>query len=370
MSLSEVQIDRTRLISNVKSLRGLISGGTALIAVVKGNAYGHGLSEVVQSLDSEVDGFQVDDIEELRALRIYSHKRVLVLGYISRAEVAEAVLLGAELSIYDIERIPLIAAAAKQHGRRAKVHLKIDALLGRQGILPDALPMVLAALKAESHIEVVSAYAHFANIEDTTDLGHAMEQIDVLESSLNIIRDFGWPNLGRHMSATSGLMTLENGNDLVRLGIGVYGMYPSNALARRPWEFQLKPILRWISHLAQVKTLPARHPVGYGLTFITPREMRIGIVPQGYADGFDRGLSNCGEVLVRGVRCSVLGRVAMNMFAIDLSHVPDAVAEDEVVLLGAQGQEQITAEEIASRLGTINYEITTRIASLVPRRVV
>ena len=370
MSLSEVQIDRTRLASNVKSLRGLLSDRTILIAVVKGNAYGHGLPEVVQALDSEVDGFQVDDIEELRAVRIHSHKRVLVLGYVAKADVAEAVLLGGELSIYDVERIPLIAAAARQHGRRAKVHLKIDALLGRQGVVPEALPSILSVLRAEPDIELVSAYAHFANIEDTTDLSHAVEQMEVLEAALNVLQSQGWKDLARHISATSGLMTLEKGSDLVRLGIGVYGMYPSAALARRPWEFQLKPVLRWVSHLAQVKTLPARHPVGYGLTFITPREMRIGIVPQGYADGYDRGLSNSGEVLVQGVRCSVLGRIAMNMFAIDLTNVPNAAAEDEVILLGAQGQEQISAEEIASRLGTINYEITTRISALVPRRVV
>ena len=370
MSLSEVQIDRSRLVSNVKSLKGILASGTSLIAVVKGNAYGHGLAEVVQALDSEVDGFQVDDIEELRAVRIYSHKKVLVLGYVSKADVAEAVLLGGELAVYDVERLPLIAAAARQHGRRAKVHLKIDALLGRQGVLPDMLPAMMGALKAETDVEVVSAYAHFANIEDTTDLGHARLQTEVFESSLALLKMRGWQNIGRHLSATSGLMTLEAGNDLVRLGIGLYGMYPSSALANRPWEFQLKPVMRWVSHLAQVKMLPPNHPVGYGLTFITHKEMRIGIVPQGYADGYDRGMSNCGEVLVRGHRCPVLGRVAMNMFAIDLSDLPYVGPEDEVVLLGAQGQDQITAEEIASHLGTINYEITTRISSLVPRAIV
>jgi len=216
-------------------------------------------------------------------------------------------------------------------------------------------------------VELISAYAHFANIEDTTDLGHAFDQIETFESCWNELRAQGWPNLGRHLSATSGVMTVEQGNDLVRVGLGIYGMYPSASLGRRRDDLNLKPVMRWVTHLAQVKTLPARHPVGYGLTFITPREMLVGIVPQGYADGYDRGLSNSGEVLVQGVRCSVLGRVAMNMFAIDLTRVPEVVPEVEVVLLGKQCEDEITAEEIASRLGTINYEVTTRINSQLPR---
>lgn len=235
--------------------------------------------------------------------------------------------------------------------------------------MPKELPAIVALLKATPEIEVVSAYAHFANIEDTTDLGHAYDQLEVFEACWNVLRSEGWPTLGRHLSATSGAMTVEKGNDLVRLGLGIYGMYPSASLARRHAELDLKPVMTWVSHLAQVKSIPAHHPVGYGLTFISPREMRIGIVPQGYSDGFDRGLSNSGEVLVRGKRCSVLGRVAMNMFAVDLTMVEDAAAEDEVVLLGAQGTERITAEEIASRLGTINYEVTTRITPLLPRRL-
>jgi len=219
-------------------------------------------------------------------------------------------------------------------------------------------------------VELVSAYAHFANIEDTTDLGHAFDQVDAFDACWELLRSQGWPDVGRHLSATSGAMTIDKGNSLVRLGLGLYGMYPSASLARRHADLDLQPAMRWVSHLAQVKTLPAHHPVGYGLTFITPREMRIGIVPQGYADGYDRGLSNSGEVLVHGTRCSVLGRVAMNMFAVDLTSASDAVAEDEVVLLGTQGSERITAEEIASRLGTINYEVTTRISSQLPRRLV
>jgi len=369
LNLSEVQIDGASLVHNLRALRGLLKPGAEAIAVVKGNAYGHGLAEVVRTLESEADGFQVDDIEELRALRALSNKRALVLGYIRRDDIEEALRLGAELSIFDLQRIPAIEEAGKRLGLRPKVHLKVDALLGRLGVLPADLPKMIEALKAAPQLELVSAYMHFANIEDTTDVGHAFDQSELFEGCLKMVRDSGWPGLPLHWSATSGAMSHWRGH-MTRFGLGIYGMYPSAALARRHSELGLKPAMRWISHLAQVKTLPAHHPVGYGLTFITPREMTIGIVPQGYADGYDRGLSNSGEVLIQGARCSVLGRVAMNMFAVDLTAVPSAAPEDEVVLLGAQGTGQIIPEEIASRLGTINYEVTTRISPLLPRKLV
>lgn len=364
-----MQIDRRALIHNVRALRSLIDPGVDLFAVVKGNAYGHGLKEVVTAVESEVDGFQVDDIEELRGLRASSSKRALVLGFVASGDIAEVVRLSGELSVFDIERLSEIERAGKDAGERPKIHLKVDALLGRLGVLPGELPQLTAKVNEYHELDLVAAYAHFANIEDTTDLGHAFDQAEVFETCWKEIRNSGWPKLGRHLSATSGAMTSFKGNDLVRFGIGIYGMYPSVSLGRRNSELELRPAMRWVSHLAQVKVLPAHHPVGYGLTFITPREMRVGIVPQGYSDGFDRGLSNSGEVLVRGVRCAVVGRVAMNMFAVDLSGVA-ASSEDEVVLLGAQGDERITAEEIASRLGTINYEVTARVSALLPRIVV
>lgn len=359
--LSLIEVDADALRHNLRSLRTLIPAGARVAAVVKGNAYGHGLKEVVQALDGEVDAFQVDDLEELRAIRALTDRPVLVLGYVPRADVAEAVALGGELAVYDRERL----AALSETGKRPRIHLKIDALLGRQGVPPHDLEAFLTHLR-DADVELVAAYAHFANIEDTTDLTHAHAQMEVFETCFRRIRE-DWPACGRHISATSGLLTVEAGNDLVRIGVGVYGLYPSFPLERSHRHLALRPAMRWVSHLAQVKTLPARHPVGYGLTYVTSRETRIGIVPQGYSDGYDRGLSSSGEVLVHGVRCPVLGRIAMNMFAIDLSDVPDAKAEDEVVLLGEQGKDRITAEEMAVRLGTINYEVVTRVSPLLPR---
>ncbi len=364
--LSRIEVNRASLLHNLEALKTLCPIARKVVAVVKANAYGHGLEPVVRALDGQVDYFAIDDIEELYAIRKISKVPTLVLGYVQRERIEDALALGSELAIYDVERLPWIQQACDKLGIRARIHVKIDALLGRQGLLPDEVAQFSEELKKYPSIDVHAAYSHFANIEDTTDLNHAQAQTTEFEKGLANLAGL----MDRHESATSGAMVGEGAtsrNQWVRLGIGLYGLYPSPQLERTWGALGLKPALKWISHLAQVKTLPAKHPVGYGLTYITNKRTKIGIVPQGYSDGYDRGLSNTGEVLVKGKRCAVLGRIAMNMFAIDLTEVPDAQAEDEVVLLGSQGEDRITAEEIAQKTGTINYEVIARISPLLPR---
>lgn len=372
MPIAEIQVSRECLLHNLRQLRSL-QPAAKVGAVVKGNAYGHGSREVASVLEDHVDLFFLDDLEELRTLRTVTQKPVMLLGYVPREDVAEAVELGAILALYDEERLPALEDAAQRQGKPARVHLKIDAMLGRQGVVPRDLPRMIEALLAHPRVHVEGVYAHFGNIEDTTDLSHAQAQVESFEAAVDLLCQAGFRDLSRHISSTSGTMVYERQakrNDIVRLGVGVYGLYPSEALARSFGDLDLRPAMRWVTRLAQVKTLPVGHPVGYGLTYFTSRETRVGIVPQGYCDGYDRGLSNVADVLVNGVRCPVIGRIAMNMFAVDLKNVPDARPEDEVVLLGEQGGSRITAEEIALRTGTINYEVVTRVSPLLTRRIV
>jgi alanine racemase len=370
LSLSEIRIDAPGLQGNLAALKALQPPNGQICAVVKGNAYGHGLEQVVRALEGRVDYFQVDDLQELRDLREITRTRALVLGYVAEDELGEAMALGCELAVFDQEHLGMVGSTARSigHGFVQPIHLKIDALLGRLGTLPHDVSRVTSKLSEWPELALEAIYAHFANIEDTTDLTHAEAQRDLLGQVERSVQQDGL-SIRSHISATSGLMTVEGAQprSLVRLGIGIYGMYPSGPLARTHQEIGLRPVLTWATKLAQVKTLPAKHPIGYGLTYVTRRPTKIGIVPQGYSDGYDRGLSNSGEVLVRGVRCPVLGRIAMNMFAIDLTEVADARREDEVVLIGEQGRGQIFAEELAAPLGTINYEITSRISPLIPR---
>lgn len=372
MSIATISVSREALRSNMVALRGAAPPGVSVAAVVKGNAYGCGLDEAVNSIEDQADCFQVDDVEELERLRRLTRKRALVFGYVERDRLADAIQLGCEPAIFDSGHADEVGSAARKSGTEVTVHLKVDALLGRLGTLPAELHALVEALVRWPELKPASAYAHFGNIEDTTDLSHAQEQAHAFDVAWKQLRQT-FPALGRHMSATSGLMAdmcTPAPDDLVRLGIGLYGLYPSAALAKTKGNLVLRPVLAWKTLLAQVKTLPARHPVGYGLTYITSRPMRVGIVPQGYSDGYDRGLSNVGEVLVGSRRCPVLGRIAMNMFAVDLSEVPEAKREDEVVLLGTQGPETISPEELAAKLGTINYEVIARISPQIHREIV
>ncbi len=369
--LSYIELSKDNLVHNFKELKKLAKKGTKFSVAIKGNAYGHGLPEIAKILDPYVDYFQVNSIEELEALRKISKKKVLLLGYVAETDLAKVVKLGAILSVFSKEQLLKLEEIAKKLSKVEEIHLPIDAHLGREGFMIDNLPEFFLALENCKKIKLTGIYAHFANIEDTNNFTHAKRQIDRYLKAIKISSKFGYKKLQTHISATSGLLVYEKEkgiNPLVRLGIGVYGMWPSSHIKYMyKNKMSLKPVLSWKTKVAQVKTLPPGSTVGYGLTFMTHEETKIAVVPQGYADGFDRGFSNKAEVLIRGHRCKILGRVAMNMFVVNVGHLPEIYAEDEVVILGRQGSEEITAEELAEKIDTINYEITTRLSPFLKR---
>lgn len=370
--LSRIEISKKNLVWNIKQFRNLAKRGTKFSVAIKGNAYGHGQKEVAKILEPYVDYFQVDSIEELNLLRKISNKKTLVLGYVQKNDLACAVRLGCILSLFSVVQLREVNRIAQKLEIRQEIHLPIDAYLGREGFLPQELPTILKEIKKNHFVELTGIYAHFANIEDTTDFSHARKQIEEYKKAKKIAEGFGFKNLYTHMSATSGLLVYEKNlgiNSLIRLGIGVYGMWPSEDLKSlyKNSRFNLKPVLSWKTKIAQIKTLPKGQTIGYGLTYKTKKTTKIALIPQGYADGFDRGFSNNGFVLIHGTRCKILGRVMMNMIVVNINHLKNAKNEDEVVILGCQGKEEITAEEMAKRINTINYEITTRISPLLPR---
>lgn len=325
------------------------------------------MNQVVACLEHLVDGWQVDDAAEALDLGKISKKPMYVFGYVAKNELAEIAHEGVTIVLYDTMRL------AELDRLGAHVHIKIDASLGRQGLLLDDVPHFLEELKKFPNIHVDGIYGHFANIEDVSDISHTTKQLSTFDKAVSLFRAAGYAKLDIHMSATSGAMRLgfRMNHTIVRTGIGLYGLWPSKDLQKEGESrgIFLKPVLRWVSCVAQVKIVPAGYSIGYGLTYITPKKMKIAIIPQGYSDGFVRDLSNAGTVLIRGFRCAVIGRVSMNMFAVDVDHISDVEQEDEVVLLGEQGDECISAEEIAEGR-TINYEVTTRITPLLPRLVV
>jgi alanine racemase len=372
--LSYIQISKKDLIHNVKQFRNLVRKGTKLIAVIKGDAYGHGQNIVAKILEPYVDYFQIDNIEELRLLRKITKKKILVFGYVQEEDLSEAIELVCTIGIFSINQLKALDRIAGLQKKVQPIHIAVDAHLGREGFMPAELSGVLNKAKNLKNIKITGIYAHFANIEDTPNFSHAQKQINKYREMLDLAEKFGLKNIDKHISSTSGILVYEKNigaNPLVRLGIGVYGMWPSEYMGiLYKNKITLKPILTWKTKVAQIKILPPDHTVGYGLTYKTKRETKIALIPQGYADGVDRGLSNKGEFLIGGERCKILGRVSMNMTVVDISNLSDVKQGDEVVIIGKQDRERITAEEIAEKINTINYEVTTRISSLLPRVIV
>ncbi len=370
--LSYIEISRENLVHNVKQFRGLISKKTKIAGVIKANAYGHGQNEVAEAILPYVDYFIVNHVDELELLRKLTKKQTFVFGYVQEADIAHASKLGCVIGVFSLEQARAIDAISAKKKTIQEIHLAIDAHLGREGVMVGELHTALLELKKLKHIRMTGMYAHFANIEDTTNLSFAKKQIQTFDKALRIAKKMGYTKLQTHISATSGVLAYEQKKGIhaiARIGIGLYGMWPSEHLEflYEKKKFKLRPVLSWKTHVALVKMLPPGHTVGYGLTYMTRRLTKIALIPQGYSDGLPRSLSNKGMVLIGGKRCKIIGRVAMNMFVVDVTHVPQVKIEDEVVIIGQQGDEQITSEQFAETIDTINYEVTTRISPLLKR---
>lgn len=370
--LSHIEISKSRIKKNYLLFRNLIPSKVKIMCVLKGNGYGRGLKELVQILNPNVEYFAVDDIEELRTVRKYSNKPTFVMGYLQDADLKEAIRLNAELSVHNLERFKTIVDLSKRMNKTPKLHIEIDAQFGRMGIRIENLPkFLLYAKRVKGFVNVYAAYAQFSCATSRKNNTHDQIQIDLFNKALELFKNAGFVNIKNHIASTSAILAYNSNNmDFVRLGAGLYGMWTSNEVKEVSRIKDLKPIIRWVTHVAQVKEFPASYPIGYGKTYITPKRMKIAVLPQGYGDGYDTKLSNIGEVLIHNQRCKVLGRVSMNMITVDVSSIKDVKEGDEVVLLGWQGKEEIAVYEIGNLIDTIHAEVTTRINANLPRRIV
>lgn len=371
---TKIVLSKAALIHNIKTIRRHVGPDKKIIGVIKAQAYGHGVTHIAPLLEKHIDVFAVDDVQELVELRALTSKDIYVLGHVCYEDIEECIKKSGVMVVYDKKTIEMVEEIARKLKTIAHINIKIDALLGRQGVLIDDLPKLLHTLKKSTHIRFRGMYAHFANSESEPDFSHSQRQIDILHSAIQMAKQEGFKELETHISSTAGSLLFQNSNipfTHVRVGIGLYGLWPSERVKMvAPREMELKPVLSWLSCVAQIKKVPAGFPIGYEGTFVTKKPTTIAVIPVGYSDGYDRGLSNNGEVLINGKNCAILGRIAMNMFVVDVSDVGDVGIDDEVVLIGTQGSEKISADAIAERIDTISYEIVSRISPLLHRTVI
>jgi alanine racemase len=370
---SWIEIDRDALAHNVAVFRDL-AGDRTLMVVVKANAYGHGMLETARlAIDAGSDWLATFEVRAAFALRDAGVVApILVLGPTPSGALERAARESIRITVGSPEALDAVLAV-QPDGLR--VHLKLETGTNRQGFDAEGLGRVRELLSARG-VTIEGAYTHFADIEDTTDHTYAMGQLARFEERVERLRRLGVrPSLLHTSCSAASLLFPQTLFDLVRVGISAYGLWPSKETlvsvkqsGREPVE--LRPVMTWKTRIAQIKTLESGESVGYGRTHKTTRRTRLAVLPVGYANGYDRGLSDTASALVRGCRARVCGRVMMNMTALDVTDVRGAAGGDEVVLLGAQGDERITAEELASLQGTINYEVVTRAEPGGLRRVV
>lgn len=373
-----VEISSAALAGNIENLRSVLAPGVEFCAVVKSNAYGHGLRETARlALRSGVKVFAVDNIDEALAVRVLDPAcTIFILGTTLPGRFSEIVSGRMVQTVYDAETVTGLAEAARALGTHAFVNLKIETGLHRQGMDAREIESVREALKkAGDRVVVTGIGSHFASSEDVDHPEPTFAQMTEFETAVVRLAEHGIQPQYAHMACSAAALTKPDSQyNLVRFGIAFYGLWPSAGVRRAVTlgrqRVDLAPVLSWKTTIAQVKSVAPGAQIGYGGHFVVNRPMRIAVLPVGYYDGYDRRLSNRGEVIVRGTRCNVLGNVCMNMIMVDVSTVPAARAGDTVTLLGRDGMHAVTADDIAERIGTINYEVVTRINPLLPRLVV
>lgn len=355
------EIDCGAFERNVAYVASRLRQGTRLIALLKADAYGHGAVELARRCKPEhVAMIGVALLEEALDLRTAGIALpILVLGPLSERQVRLALEHDITLGVPGPEELEVIANVARE--RDVAIHLKIDSGMGRMGVVESELPRVVELIRSAPRLRIDALYTHFANAGDVRD-SFTKDQIARFDTLVETLREAGIEAPLHHAANSAATMRGMTPGDFARVGIALYGAEPLDENSLR-----LEPVMRWRTAIGRLKELPPGHAIGYGTTFHTTRASRIATLPIGYADGYRRGLSNRGEVLVRGKRAPVVGRVSMDLTTIDVTDIPDATLGDEVILLGRQGNEEIAVEELAKKLDTISYEVFCGVGKRVPR---
>ena len=354
--------------SNMRSMRDNLPASTLIMGSVKADGYGHGSVPVAKTIEPYVFGYAVATIDEGIILRRHGiNKTILILGVTHESRYEDLLRYDIRTAMFQYEKAKKLSDLALKQGKKAVVHLALDTGMSRIGMKADREhAKEAAAIAALEGIEVEGLFTHFARA-DETDKSAYEEQYRRYKEFLGYLKELGVKIPIRHCSNSAGIVeSLESNHmDMVRAGIAIYGMYPSDEVDHN--SVKLTPAMEIKSCITYIKEIEAGTAVSYGGTFVADHTMKVATIPVGYGDGYVRSLSGKGDVLIHGKRAAILGRICMDQFMVDVTDIPDVQEDDEVNLLGSDGAECITMEELAEKSGGFHYEMICDIGKRIPR---
>lgn len=359
------RIDLNAVEKNVAGVRARIPSDTKIMAVVKADAYGHGAAVLAEFLKNQVDWFGVATADEAAELRSHGCKKpILILGYVHPEEYPLLVEKNITAAIFRYADAKMLSDAALLQGKNAEVHIKIDTGMGRIGYpVSRETAEEIREISRLPGLHITGMFSHFY-LADAKDKTAALVQRDRFDQMIQMLGELGVEIPLKHLNNSAGTMELDKYYDMVRMGIMLYGIYPSDEMDP---AYPLYPAMELISHISHVKTIRAGEGVSYGHIYVADYPERIATIPVGYADGYPRSLSNKGSVLIRGKHCPIRGRICMDQMMVDVSELKNVQVGEQVVLMGCDGKEQLTAAQVGDTAGSFSYEFVSGIGMRVPR---
>ncbi|MCM1286778.1 MAG: alanine racemase [Clostridium sp.] len=360
------QIDVDNLRHNITSIMARHKKDMKVLAVIKADAYGHGSCEIARRIDDMAYYYGVATVDEAVELRNAGIKKpILIIGYTSPEDYDRLIKYHITQTIYSLSDAKKLSWLAVKSGTIANIHIKVDTGMSRIGfpVSPDGIKAA-ASLKELAGLQIEGIFTHYAKA-DERDKTSAMEQKERFKYFIDGLEAFGVKPRLKHIDNSAGSMELDDDEfDMVRLGIAMYGLYPSCEVSR---EIRLLPVMSLVAHVAHVKEIDAGCGVSYGWTYVTDKKTKLATVTAGYADGYPRAMSNIGRAIVKGRSVPIVGRVCMDQLMLDVTDIPDIITDDEVILIGKSGDEEISVEEVAAPAASFNYELVCNISRRVPR---
>ncbi len=362
-------IDLDAVLSNVESIRQNISKDTKIMAVIKTDGYGHGAVEIARELErlDYIYGYGVATVEEGIILRKKGmRKPILILGYVFREHYYDVVKYDIAPAVFTIDMARDLSRAAIVANKNCKIHLAVDTGMGRIGYqVTEESAAEMEQIAALPNMIIEGIFTHFSRA-DEKDRTNTEKQMFLFDKMIKLLEKRKIDIPYKHCSNSAGIVEFPEANmDIVRAGVILYGMWPSDEVEQE--KVALKPVMTLVSHVAYVKTLEAGCPVSYGGTYVTEKDTVVATIPVGYGDGYCRALSNKGYVLIHGKKAPIIGRVCMDQFMVDVTEIPDVIVGDKVTLIGKDGEEEITMEKIGELSGRFNYEFACDLGKRIPR---